>query len=97
MHTVREQSIEACNSNMQSIIHIREAYTSIASNNLNRTIKILTTLTVLIMLPSLFYGMYGMNIGLPFQGEAWAFAGIIAFTLIVNIIVIVVARRKRIF
>jgi magnesium transporter len=92
-----EQSIEACNSNMQSIIHIREAYTSIASNNLNRTIKILTTLTVLIMLPSLFYGMYGMNIGLPFQQEAWAFAGIIIFTILVNIVVVFVARRKRIF
>ncbi|HEY5805789.1 MAG TPA: magnesium transporter CorA family protein [Candidatus Saccharimonadales bacterium] len=92
-----EQSIEACNSNMQSIIHIREAYTSISSNNLNRTIKILTILTVLIMLPSMFYGMYGMNIGLPFQHEAWAFAGIMAFTLLINILVIVIARRKRIF
>ena len=92
-----EQSIEACNSNMQSIMHIREAYTSISSNNLNRTIKILTIFTVLIMLPSMFYGMYGMNIGLPFQREAWAFAGIVAFTLLFNLIVVIVARRKRIF
>ena len=92
-----EQSIEACNSNMQSIIHIREAYTSIASNNLNRTIKVLTTLTVLIMLPSLFYGMYGMNIDLPFQHSHWAFFGLIVFTILVNILVVVVARRKRIF
>jgi magnesium transporter len=92
-----EQSIEACNSNMQSIIHIREAYTSISSNNLNRTIKILTILTVLIMLPSAFYGMYGMNISLPFAEEAWAFAAIITFTIALNILVIAVARRKRIF
>lgn len=92
-----EQSIEACNSNMQSITHIREAYTSISSNNLNRTIKILTIFTVLIMLPSAFYGMYGMNINLPFQNEAWAFAGVIAFTLFVNLLVVLVARRKRIF
>ncbi len=92
-----EQSIEACNSNMQSILHIREAYSSIASNNLNRTIKILTILTVLIMLPSAFYGMYGMNIELPFMHASWAFAGIIAFTIALNIAVVVVARRKRIF
>lgn len=92
-----EQSIEACNSNMQSIIHIREAYTSISSNNLNRTIKILTIFTVLIMLPSAFYGMYGMNISLPFQNEAWVFAAVIAFTLLVNLLVVVIARRKRIF
>lgn len=92
-----EQSIEACNSNMQSIIHIREAYTSISSNNLNRTIKILTIFTVLIMLPSAFYGMYGMNLPLPFQSEAWAFPALIAFTVLVNILVVAVARRKRIF
>lgn len=92
-----EQSIEACNSNMQSIIHIREAYTSISSNNLNRTIKILTIFTVLIMLPSMFYGMYGMNISLPFQKEAWAFAGLIVVTAVINILVVIIARRKRIF
>jgi magnesium transporter len=92
-----EQSIEACNSNMQSIIHIREAYTSISSNNLNRTIKILTIFTVLIMLPSMFYGMYGMNIKLPFQHAAWAFAGLIAMTIFINVLVVWFARRKRIF
>lgn len=92
-----EQSIEACNSNMQSIIHIREAYTSISSNNLNRTIKILTIVTVLIMLPSMFYGMYGMNIGLPFQYAAWAFPAMIVLTLLVNILVVAIARRKRLF
>jgi magnesium transporter len=92
-----EQSIEACNSNIQSIAHIREAYTSISSNNLNRTIKILTIITVLIMLPSMFYGMYGMNVGLPFQHEAWAFGIIIACTILVNVLVVLVARRKRIF
>ena len=92
-----EQSIEACNSNMQSIIHIREAYSSIASNNLNRTIKVLTIVTVLIMLPSMFYGMYGMNLPLPFQHDSWAFAGLMIFTLVVNVLVVIIARRKRIF
>jgi magnesium transporter len=92
-----EQSIEACNSNMQSIIHIREAYTSIASNNLNRTIKVLTIITVLIMLPSMFYGLYGMNVELPFQHHPWAFPAIVIFTLIFNLLVVVLARRRRVF
>jgi magnesium transporter len=92
-----EQSIEACNSNIKSVVNIREAYSSISANNLNRTIKILTILTVLIMLPSMFYGMYGMNISLPFQSEAWAFAAIFGFTILFNILVVLVARRKRIF
>lgn len=92
-----EQSIEACNSNIKSVVNIREAYSSISANNLNRTIKTLTIVTVLIMLPSMFYGMYGMNISLPFQDAAWAFAALIAFTVLFNIMVVALARYKRIF
>jgi magnesium transporter len=92
-----EQSIEACNSNMQSIIHIREAYTSISSNNLNRTMKILTAATVIIALPNVFYSMYGMNIHLPWQWEPWFYwvlNGAVLFCIIAGV---TIARRKRIF
>jgi magnesium transporter len=92
-----EQSIEACNSNMQSIIHIREAYTSISSNNLNRTMKILTAATVMIAIPNVFYSMYGMNIHLPLQWEPW-FYWVLNGTVLASIIGgITFARRKRIF
>lgn len=92
-----EQSIEACNSNMQSIIHIREAYTSISSNNLNRTMKILTVATVIIALPNLFYSMYGMNVPLPLQHEPWVYWVLNGFLLVFIIGAIRFARRKRIF
>jgi magnesium transporter len=92
-----EQSIEACNSNMQSIIHIREAYSSISSNNLNRTMKRLTVVTVLIMLPSMFYGLYGMNVDLPYMHHPWAFEAILGFTVLFNVATYVIARRRRYF
>ena len=92
-----EQSIEACNSNMQSIIHIREAYTSISSNNLNRTMKVLTVATVILALPNLFYSMYGMNVPLPLQHEPWVYWVLNGFLLALVLSVIWFARRKRIF
>jgi magnesium transporter len=92
-----EQSIEACNSNIKSIVNIREAYSSISSNNLNRTMKTLTGATVLITLPNVLFGMYGMNIGLPFQHQSWAYAFVVGASLAVCIIVFMVGRRKRIF
>ncbi len=91
-----EQSIEACNSNIKSIINIREAYSSISSNNLNRVMKVLTVATVMIALPNLFYGMFGMNVALPFQHEPWAYALIVGFTVLTTFGVFVFARRKRI-
>jgi len=92
-----EQSIEACNSNMQSIIHIREAYTSISSNNLNRTMKILTAATVFVALPNVVFSMYGMNIKLPLMHEPWMFNAVVGVTLVLLLLSYIVAKRKRIF
>jgi magnesium transporter len=49
------------------------------------------------MLPSMFYGLYGMNVQLPFQHNPWAFIGLNIFVVLVNILVIAIARKKRIF
>lgn len=77
-----EQSIEACSSNIKSIINIRAAYSSISSNNLNRTIKILTAATVLLAIPNVFFGMFGMNVGLPFQEQPWAYELVVSVTIL---------------
>ncbi len=92
-----EQSIESCNSNIKTIINIREAYSTINSNNLNRSMKVLTAFTVLITLPNVVYGMYGMNVPLPFQHERWVFAFIFPLSIVLSWIVFVIARKRRIF
>lgn len=91
-----EQSIEACSSNIKSIINIRAAYSSISSNNLNRTIKILTAATVLLALPNVFFGMYGMNVNLPFQQWKWAFFAVVGTVIITMLIGLWMARKKRV-
>jgi len=92
-----EQSIEACNSNIKSIVNIREAYSSISSNNLNRTMKRLTVVTVMVVLPSMFFGLYGMNVDLPFQHEAWAFTAVVSFSFLFTLLIFSLARRRRYF
>lgn len=91
-----EQSIEACRSNVKSIINIRQAYSSISSNNLNRTMKILTLVTVIIALPNTFFGMYGMNVKLPFQEIAGAYFLVITVTLLAIVGIVMFLRNKRI-
>ncbi len=92
-----EQSIDGCQSNIKSIVNIREAYSTISSNNLNRSMKILTGATVMIALPNVFFGMYGMNVGLPFQQEPWAYYFVVGVTLVVVLAVFMIARYKRVF
>lgn len=91
------QLLVAIDSYNQSIMSIRNAYGTIANNTLNQRMKTLTVLTLLVALPNVFYGMYGMNVPLPFQDEAWAYGGILAFTVLVVIVVFIIARRKSIF
>jgi magnesium transporter len=92
-----EQSIEACRSNMKSISNIREAYSSISYNNLNRTIKVLTIATVMLAIPTVIYSMYGMNVDLPGQHEPWMYGLLMIITVITVLVVAIIARRKKIF
>jgi magnesium transporter len=91
-----EQSIEAIRSNLRSISNIRDAYTAISSNNLNRTITILTLATILIALPNVFFGMYGMNVPLPFEHGKWTFEIIAGLNLALIVFIIALVRKKRI-
>ena len=90
------QSIEASKSNLRAIENIRDAYSAISANNLNRIIMILTIATVLIALPNLFFGMYGMNIPLPGQRAHWMFPALLGLNVFIILVVLVTARKKRI-
>lgn len=91
-----EQSIEAIRSNLVSVSNIREAYSAISSNNLNRTITLLTLATILVALPNVFFGMYGMNVALPFQKAPWAFAALVSINILLITGIIIFVRKKRI-
>lgn len=57
-----------------------DAFASVISNNLNIVMKVLTSLTVLLTIPSIVFGFYGMNVsGLPFA-YAW-FPGVVSLVL----------------
>lgn len=91
------QILVAINSNTHTISSIQSAYSTIANNVLNQRMKLLTAITILLAIPNVFYGMYGMNIALPFQHEPWAYVGIVSFTAILIFIVYGFAKRHRLF
>ncbi len=92
-----KQLLSAVESLMHTINSIRNAYSTIANNTLNQRMKILTALTVLIALPNVFYGMYGMNVPLPFQHEGWVYPIIVLFTFSVILLVYIIAKRYKVF
>ncbi len=50
-----------------------EAYQSSISNNLNLVLKILASISLILMLPTLIASLYGMNVGLPLENNPYAF------------------------
>lgn len=92
-----QQLLVSINSHTHSVESIRNAYSTIANNTLNHRMKTLTVFTVLITLPNVLFGMYGMNIALPFSEQPWAYGGIIGVALLVVLVVYVLARKSRLF
>ncbi len=70
-----------------------DAYGSVISNNLNDLIKVLTSISLILMVPTLIASIYGMNMKLPLADNPYAF-WIILFISAVLIIPIWVTLRK---
>lgn len=79
-----EQLMELSRSNLTNIVNIREAYSTIVTNNLNRVIKILTGLTIVLTVPMIITSAFGMNVRLPFAASPLAFWGILGATGIIS-------------
>jgi magnesium transporter len=92
-----KQLLVAISSQRQSITSIRNTYGMLANNSLNQRMKALTVLMALIALPGVFYGMYGMNVTLPFQKEPWAYGAITIISLSVTLIVFLFAKKRGVF
>lgn len=95
MTLLANQLLVSVESHFHAISSIRNAYTTISNNTLNRRMKTLTLLTLLVALPNVFYGMFGMNVPLPFAEEPWAYAAITSFTIMLVILAYLIVRRLR--
>ncbi len=89
------QLLVATDSHKNTIDSIRNAYTTISNNTLNQRMKKLTLLTLLVALPNVFFGMYGMNVILPYADQSWAYAGIVGFSVVIVSIVAWFIRKVR--
>lgn len=89
------QLMELCTSNLKNIVNIRDAYSTIMTNNLNRVIKFLTALTILINIPVLISSFYGMNVALPFQSSPQAFLIIVIITFTSALLLFAIFLKNR--
>ena len=90
-----EQLTESCRSNLKNIVNIREAYSTIMTNNLNRVIRMLTSITIVLTIPMIITSMYGMNVALPLSESPIAFWIIVSTTIFVTGSLLAILYRNR--
>jgi magnesium transporter len=90
-----KQAIEMANIYSNILSGMMDAFASVISNNLSVVMKFLTSVTIILMLPTLVASIYGMNVPLPFQKSPHAFliTMIASFALAAIGVVIFVKRR----
>jgi magnesium transporter len=74
-----------------------DAFTSVISNNLNRVMKLLTSLTIILAIPTIVASYFGMNVDLPFQNYAHAFTITIVIAFVISIAFAIVFWRRNFF
>jgi magnesium transporter len=95
-----QQALETATIHANILNGTLDTFASLINNNLNNVMKYLTAATIFLAVPTLVASIYGMNIGLPFQGYAHAFAlvmGVSCFLAAILAAVFMVLAHKRKF
>ena len=71
-----------------------DAYASIISNNLNGVMKTLTSITIILAVPTMISSFWGMNVELPFQHNSMGFVIMIFVAVVTTLLVTWWLNRK---
>lgn len=75
--------------------NVRDSYDVFISNDLNKAMKYLATITVIVAIPNIIFGFYGMNIVLPFQTYPLAVILVLSLTFITILIIILQFKKLK--
>ena len=94
-----QQALETATIHANILNGTLDTFASLINNNLNNVMKYLPSATILLAVPTLVASIYGMNIALPFQLHAHAFAIVtgcsLALTCGIGALFFVLSRKRK--
>ncbi len=93
-----KQAIEMTQIYRDIINGTRELLSTVINNRLNNVMKLLASITIVMAIPTIISGLYGMNVsteGMPLAGSPWGFAIICGFTLVVCVTALFILRKRK--
>ena len=92
--TENKQAIEMAQIYNNILNGTMDAYASIISNNLNGVMKTLTSITIILAVPTMISSFWGMNVNLPLQNSPYGFVIMIILAILTTAIVTVWLNKK---
>lgn len=95
-----KQAIEMANIYSGILNGTMDTFASVISNNQNSVMKFLTTITIVLSIPTMIASFYGMNVkadGMPFANIRGGFIIVIGISLIISLIIALIFRKKDLF
>jgi magnesium transporter len=89
------QAIEMCQIYTDILIGTMDAFASVISNNLNIVMKLLTSITILLTIPTLIASLWGMNVPVPFQYNPYGFWIVLGISVGAAVIGLIYMFRKK--
>ena len=89
------QSEELCQVNVKSIRSLRDSYQIIFTNDVSKTIKRLTAITIILSIPTMIASIYGMNVLVPMRDNPKAFPIILGGALLASIFAMLIFMKNR--
>ena len=93
-----KQAIEMAGIYMEILSGTMDAFASLVSNNLNIVTKFLASMTIVMAIPSIFSGFWGMNFAsMPFLNNPWGFYIVLGISLVATAVVTAIFWKKKMF
>ncbi len=93
-----KQAMEMCAIYRDILSGTMDAFASIISNNLNIVMKVLTSLTVVMAIPTIFSSFWGMNVSwLPFANHPMGFWIVVVLAGVSAVLAFIFLWRKKMF
>ena len=92
--TENRQAIEMAQIYNNILNGTMDAYASIISNNMNGVMKTLTSITIILAVPTMISSFWGMNVNLPLQNNSLGFIVMILISIILTLFVSWWLRRR---
>ncbi|PNT91466.1 magnesium transporter CorA family protein [Clostridium thermosuccinogenes] len=92
-----KQAIEMANIYSSILSGMMDAFASVISNNLNIVMKFLTSVTIVLSVPTMISSFFGMNVPVPYASNPLGFFYVLLISLAVSLVVVYILSKKEMF